>query len=219
MLVLPAGDLYQFYLNGTVAGTGGVNRPVWNSWSYIADHSSTGGNFPIGTLWNDFLNATWNRFAGLLVGGGTGYQTGLGIVAVFEPGVLWSATQAGYPIATGFAPRMPLNAAICCSMRCAARGRIYTGRKFLAPVQASQVVGDELTPGFQLSWQTACNHFLDPLSIVFGGVTWTLRPVIWSRLYSTFQPTGNVVVGDYITSVHVPKTLSSWRHRRERTVR
>jgi hypothetical protein len=216
---LPPGNLYQIITHGTVLGTGGVQRKVVNSWSYLDNLLGPPGHTAIGPIYTAFINTVWNPLSGQINGGPNGYQAGILTSVTYEGGTLWSNNGPGFLNPSGPGGREPVSTAVCCTMRCAARGRIYTGRKMLGPVGTFQVTGEELMPVAQAAWQGACNNFLTPLAVVFMGIPLTLTPVIWSQLYSNFVPAGNLIVGDFLTAVHVNRTLSSWRHRRERTVR
>jgi hypothetical protein len=218
--MLPPGDLYQIVTRGSVTATGGVQRPVLNSWSYLADHLSVGGNFPTNTVWAAFFATVWGAPAPFQAGLDNSYIGMNSFGTIAEGSVLWSHNDPAVPPnGSGGMGREPLQTSVCYSMRTASRGRIYQGRKFSCPVPSANVAGDELTGAAYGGYNSIGLQFLTPLVVVFGGVNWTLRPVIWSQLYTTLVPGATGLVGDFLTSVHVNKTLSSWRHRRERTIR
>jgi len=215
---LPPGDLYHIVYKGTVLAAGGTNRVFINSWWYLADHLTGGGGFPTAPVWAAFESTVWSQVKTVIIGGPNGYVPVDSFGTIIEGSVVWFHNDVVQAAPPNVAARMPTSTAMCVGMHCAARGRPYQGRKFLGPVYIG-VGGDEVTPGQQALWQAAANTFLLPLTVVFGGVNWTLRPVILSQLYSTFVAGATGLVGDFLTSVSVPKTYSSWRHRRERTVR
>lgn len=217
--MLPPGDLYQIITNATATATGGSTRKVVNSWWYIANQLSTGGSFPTAAVYTAFLNTVWTGPTGVVNRLSTGYLGGALFAVVWEQNVIWTANSVALPGGTAGGARQPTTTAVCCTMRTPSRGRIYVGRKLLGPIPTADCTGEELNPGVQAAWQGVCNNFLTPLVVVFGGVTWTLTPVIFSQLYSAPSPGAVNLVGDLLSAVHVNLTLSSWRHRRERTVR
>lgn len=216
MAIFTAMNMVQYAVEGTVLATGGVSRKVVNVFNY-----ETGGGVLYSTLnkvamATQFNAAIWSNIAPLL------HQSYVGSTIR-----VWLLNIAGDTPSATIAPsngakagnRLPLSVALYSSTLSGVRGRWYNGSKRYGPVAEGDVVGDELTATAQASWQIAA---------AFAAQSWVFNlamlflphlPVVWSRYLAEAvpPPAGQIVA--QLTGTHLNKTLSSWRHRKERTVR
>jgi hypothetical protein len=216
MALLSMVAMGRIAVQGHVISSSGVSRPVWNVWTY----ESTGGagyTVTVKTaLATSFRNLVWNKIRPVLHTDYVGDR-----IWVWLPSITGDTSTAtivpGNGTRTG--NRLPINQAVYCRLDTGLRGRWYIGSKRLAPLSESDVVSDELTVAAQANWQTAVNWFTASPATGAGGTFVQWNPVVWSRVLSTAPPDLNPQVGADIISATPYFTVSSWRHRRERTQR
>jgi hypothetical protein len=210
------GYLVQFIVRGQVLSTSGVQRPVYFSFVYrsslapllVADKPAYGSKFD---------SFTWQAIGQMLNVSWVGISTD-----VLYPNSPGDTALSVLVPANGGRPggRLPLNTCVFVAGRTASRGRRYFGSKRMCPVTASDTDGDELNAPGHGAWTGAMASYTAPMNVpLSGGRNDFMRPVVWSRAASVFDMTIPPAIGDDLVVLNVNRTLSTWRHRKERVIR
>lgn len=216
MAILSMTAMGQIAVECKVVASGGQVRPVWNVFTY----ESTGGVGYTVTVKNalatTFRTGVWNRLRPVLSTDLVGVMIWVWLPSITGD-TFTSTIVPGNGTRTG--SRLSVSSAVYCYVSSGIRGRWYNGSKRFGPVSTSDVSGDELTPAAKTTWQTACNA-VARFTTTGAGITFVQwNPVVWSRKLSTPPPDVNAQVGADVIGGTPYATLSTWRHRRERTVR
>jgi len=142
--------------------------------------------------------------------------TGVGFNARYIDDALENYTflaSTGDGLITG--DRLPMDMAVACVLRCAARGKNFRGSKHFTPLAESDTLKDELTSAAAISWNTAIQNLFTTINL--SGAVYI--PVVVSKTLSQLRTNPCTVIGSPITSVLLNKTIGTMRRRRQRTSR
>lgn len=206
----------QFLHAGHIVSSSGVQRSCFNSFTYHVDNPLVYNN-AVATK-----NAYRARFSSqvasiiypLLSDRYVGDSIGVWCVNV-SGDVFGFGVGAGSGAVTG--PALPLPVAVFQSFGTNLRGGNYVGKKYWGAIPESYVVGDELTVAALSTFHTIANRVQGNFGVTIGTNSGTFHPVCWSRRLSPAPPAGQTVA--LFQTGTTDATLSSWRHRRERTQR
>lgn len=210
MPLLPNIQCFQIVVEGRVLSSSGQLIRVLNGFVYaqVAGQIPFLGKTTLATDWHDSI---WLSVAALLH---TDYH-GFAVYVKDLNDVSDTLTPTIVPASGGTSgSRLPTRVTVFMRYSSALRGLWYRGFKQFAPIGRVDVSGDELTsPGYS-RWSASSTVLAGNL-IQFGSRVW--KPVILSRLRSQLDILPIVLDGAFVTSVRTNYTLSTWRHRRERS--
>src|SRR5215475_584131 len=216
-MLLSMTTIAQIAVHGQVTASGGQVRPVLNVFTYDAYGSILYPGTTKANLATRFRASVWAHFFPVLHTDYTGVDIGVWFPS--STGDVYQLTGIVPQNGTRTGARLPISSAVYVGVRSGLRGIWYRGSKRLAPISESDVVSDELTAPAQAAFQTAVNFCAFAFSTGAGPTFILWHPVVWSQTISTPPPDVNSQVGADVISAHPNLTISTWRHRRERTVR
>jgi hypothetical protein len=216
MAFVTTNQLVQIVMNGfSFPSHGSAPKKFYNSWCYYAPpiySYNVADRFTLGTTWRGiFFPLMLNALAS------TYFSVDFDVWFVNVPGDVLTPVSFGFTSVT-LGPRLPHQQAICISTGSTTRGRQGRGSHFWGPVHEAYVTGDELNAAGIAAWNPIAAAYLTPF--FYFGVSGVAQffPCIWSRAASPVPPPAAQVISPMTTS-GLSKTITTWRHRRERTNR
>lgn len=210
---IPGADMniFEITMQATLAAAGGSTTPVSNVFhykriSFAPDVSKTS----LETAFQASVGAA------VLAATSSGYTQTATLVRCLDDSEDYAAsfTEAGVgAIATD---RLPSSAIVTCILRTGVRGRSYMGRKHFSGVPEAHTTGDVLTGGGLTLWQAVRDALAASITDGDGNI---YIPVVFSRSLSPSinNPTSLVVTN--VSSVLLNKNVSTYKRRKQKTVR